>query len=522
MIKLTPIKITTNYINYNKTPLNQSISFKGLDRDTIYINKRNDNRYEENSTSPREKYKPFLSEDEMLSKIRAKNEFLKDFATFAKYSSDFKKLSGATYRNGEHIFKRKSCDYSKMMNNLYSIRKDVEFRHSRSPHQIDYDSIQSILNVKYSNPENEKPINKLFSKLQTREISSTQLKMYSYMLYSKTLAPTTVNKLADNNFTLFRTEVSSWDKVLDEEKLTPLYDTEVGDKLFALKRRMGREFYSVNWTNLINKNTTKEEISALVDDIPKLYKREQLKLKPSDFYIKMRHFGKNENWAERMCQISDYATELIRNGESFDFVLNTIAEEAAEVNFRIYDGINQSMAENFGEYRNEKDNISTTFARKRNKYGEYAKKFKKLTKGTSNKTYKVTTPKEFPEAPITKLKANTMNGEMIHPSGKNTFITLHYTKALYDKIKNSKNKNIIFLNENIAKLHWNFAHGMPFKRGSDSIANILVKSIYRANDVKIGGLKDHTSLDLEAFCTNLDEYVEKYPYYYEMTPQKIN
>ena len=82
------------------------------------------------------------------------------------------------------------------------------------------------------------------------------------MLYAKTLAPSTVNKLADNNFKLFRPEVSSWDRVLDEEKLAPLYDTEAGDKLFALKRRMGREFYSVKWCNLIDKNTTNEDIAT--------------------------------------------------------------------------------------------------------------------------------------------------------------------------------------------------------------------------------------------------------------------
>ena len=521
MINFTPIKFKSfNYKNMHV--LSKSISFKGIDRDTIYINKRNDIRYEENSTSPRENYKPFISEDEMLIKIREKNQFLKDFATFAKYSGDFKRLAGLTYRNGEHIFKRKSCDNSKMMNSLYSIRKDVEFRHAKSPHQIDYDSIQSILNVKYSNPENEKPINKLLGKLQNGEISSTQLKMYSYMLYSKTLAPETINKLSDNGFSLFRNEVSSWDRVLDEEKLANLYDTEVGDKLFALKQKMGREFYLVKWCDLINDKTTEEEISAIVDDVPKLYKREQLKLKLEDFYIRMNHFGKNIFWAERMCQISDYATELIRNGESFEFVLNTISEEAAEVNFSIYDGINQSMAENFGEHRNKKDNVSTIFDRKRHKYGEYAKKFKKLTKGASNKTYKVTTPMEFSNAPITKLKINTLNGEMLHPSGDKSFLTLHYVKGLYDKIMNSKNKGIIPLNENIAKMHWVFAHGMPFKRGSDSIANILVKSIYRANDVKVTGAKEGISFDLEAFSTELNEYVENYPYLYDLPPRKIN
>ena len=521
MINFSTIKFNTNnYINKQKANINKPLSFKGLDRDTIYINKRNDNRYEENLSS-KSTYKPFLSEDEILLKIREKNEFLKDFAIFARYSSDFKKLAKATYKNGEGVFKRRSGDTTEMINSLYTRRKEAEFRGIRSPHQIDYDAIQSILNTKYSKPENEKPINDLFKKFQQGYINLTQLKTYSYMLYAKTLAPKTISKLADVNFKATREWIGSWDRVLDEEKLSKFYGTEAGTKLFNLKQKMGRDFYVFKWSELIDENTTEEDISALTKDLPELYKREQLKLKPEAFFIKMKHFGQNNMWAERMCDISDYATELIRNGESFEYVINTIAEEGAELNYSLFDGINKAKAEDFGVLRTTQDNLSTTFARKKNKYGEYVKKFKKLTKSEEDKTFSVKTPKEFPNLPKTELKLNTLNGEMIHPSGKNTFITMHYAKELYDKIIHSKNKNIIPLNENIAKLHWVFAHGMPFKRGSDSIANILVKSIYRANDVKIGGLREDTSLDLEAFSTNLNEYIEKYPYLYELPPQKL-
>lgn len=519
MINFSTIKFN-NCINNYKTNFNKPISFKGLDKDTIYINKRNDNRYEENLSSST--YKPFLTEDEILAKIREKNTFLKDFATFAKYRGDFKRLSSATYRNGETIFKRKSSDTTNMINSLYTRRKEAEFRGLNSPQQIDYDAIQTILNVKYSDPANEKPIIKLLKKLQACEISITQLKMYSYMLYAKTISPITVNKLADNNFKLFRDEVSSWDRVLDEEKLSKLYDTSVGDKLFELKQKMGRGFYVVKWNELINEQTTQEELSVLIDDIPKLHKREQLKLKPKDFFVKMNHYGKDINWAERMCQISDYATELIRNGESFDYVLNAISEEGAELHYALFDGKQISLAENYGQLRNKKDNLSTSYARKNKRYGEYVKKFKKLTKNKQNNVYSASIPKMYPNAQITKIKQNTFDGEMIHPSGDKVCLSLHYVKSLYDKIMNSKNKNIIFLNENIAQMHWLFAQSMPFKRGSDSIANVLVKSIYRANDVKVTGSKEDVSFDLEAFSSELNDYVEKYPYLYDLPPRKIN
>lgn len=511
---------TINHINTQKKTIKQAVSFKGIDTDIVYINKRNDNRFEENFSSSASSYKPFLSEDDILLKIRKKNDFLNDDSIFLRYKSDFEQLANATYESGEPIFKRKSSDTTKMINSLYTRRKDAEFRGIRSPQQIDYDAIQNILNVKYSDSTNEKTIDKLLKKLQKGEITTTQLKMYSYMLYTKTLSPMTVNKLSDKDFQIFRESVSSWDKVLDDEKLSKIYDVDLNDKLSSLKQKMGREFYSVKWVDLIDKKSTKEELSALIEDMPQLYKREKLKLNPENFYVKMRNYGANEKWAERMCQISDYATELIRNNESFSYVLNEIAEEGAELHYDLFDGDDFVLAENFGQYRENQDNLYTPFSRKSKRYGEYAKKFKNLAKQNKDKIYSALPLKEFEETPTTKIKLNYFNGEMLHPSGDKTFITLHYVKQLYDKIMKTPNKKIIFLNENIAKMHWVFAQGMPFKRGSDSIANILVKSIYRANDVKVFGPKEGISFDMEAFSSDCGTFVEKYPYLYELPPAK--
>ena len=53
------------------------------------------------------------------------------------------------------------------------------------------------------------------------------------------------------------------------------------------------------------------------------------------------------------------------------------------------------------------------------------------------------------------------------------------------------------------------------------ISNILIKGIYHANNVKISPLKKKCSLDFEAFDTDLDEYIKRFPLFFTQKPEKI-
>ena len=51
---------------------------------------------------------------------------------------------------------------------------------------------------------------------------------------------------------------------------------------------------------------------------------------------------------------------------------------------------------------------------------------------------------------------------------------------------------------------------MPFERGSAGINNVLVRSMYEALGINLPALKTGVSLDLEAFCQNLDTYKQNW------------
>ena len=77
------------------------------------------------------------------------------------------------------------------------------------------------------------------------------------------------------------------------------------------------------------------------------------------------------------------------------------------------------------------------------------------------------------------------------------------------------------INEACAKIQWLIAQSNPYLRGDDSIASTLTKAIYHSYDMKITPVKQGIGLDFEAFYSNLNDYIKKYPNFFEKTPVKI-
>lgn len=55
-------------------------------------------------------------------------------------------------------------------------------------------------------------------------------------------------------------------------------------------------------------------------------------------------------------------------------------------------------------------------------------------------------------------------------------------------------------------MRWILAHATPWERGSDAIANVLMRAMYKSVGVKSYPLAKGVSLDMEAYCTNLADY----------------
>ena len=94
---------------------------------------------------------------------------------------------------------------------------------------------------------------------------------------------------------------------------------------------------------------------------------------------------------------------------------------------------------------------------------------------------------------------------------------------LYSKyVKNEiKKENLNDVNYSIAEIRWILAHATPWERGSDAISNTFIRSMYKSMGIKTFPLKKGVSLDLEAYCTNLDEYQQNFSSYFTKQPQII-
>ena len=70
-------------------------------------------------------------------------------------------------------------------------------------------------------------------------------------------------------------------------------------------------------------------------------------------------------------------------------------------------------------------------------------------------------------------------------------------------------------------MRWILAHTTPWERGSDAISNTFIRSIYKAAGIKTHPLKRGVSLDLEAYCTNIDEYKINFANYFTKKPELV-
>ena len=93
-----------------------------------------------------------------------------------------------------------------------------------------------------------------------------------------------------------------------------------------------------------------------------------------------------------------------------------------------------------------------------------------------------------------------------------------FPKFIHQDIKTS---DLGEFNSTVAEIRWILAHSTPWLRGSDAISNVFMRAMYKAAGIKTYPLIKGTSLDLEAYCTELSEYKKKFPAYFEKPPEII-
>ena len=226
-------------------------------------------------------------------------------------------------------------------------------------------------------------------------------------------------------------------------------------------------------------------------------------------------------WAKEIKENADVATKMLRDGTEPEYVLKYISTSTRVANnndLDLYKRHNTGILriEREGWHSRECD-IFTPYDGQ--KYKTYAERLVQVNSHPLKDPYSRQISLSRP--------ANLFTGKIFHGSFANVNIALDYVFKLCNDIfpkfvKNDiKPKDLPELNSKIAEMRWVLAHSTPWIRGSDAISNIFMRSIYKAVGVKTYPIKKGVSLDLEAYCTNLDEYQKQWTKYFDKAPEIV-
>ena len=257
----------------------------------------------------------------------------------------------------------------------------------------------------------------------------------------------------------------------------------------------------------------------------------KLRFKEDDFYVRIKGYGHHSGWAKKIKETADKAVEFIRQTCNAEETLKRITIGVTDANQlpldldkRQHTGILRIERNGWRHISSWNDSfgIITRYSSSgKNKYKIYADRL----------DYTVQHPLKNPFSDIgltiPRHDKNFYGKYLDHADSKYINNALRHVKDLYNQlhinyIQNElKEKDLDNVNSLIAEVRWILAHATPWERGSDAISNTFIRAIYKAMGVKVYPLKKDVSLDLEAYCTNLDEYKKNFTSYFSKKPEII-
>ncbi len=238
-------------------------------------------------------------------------------------------------------------------------------------------------------------------------------------------------------------------------------------------------------------------------------------------------YGKNFEFAEMMSKLSKETSQTISEGKPFEDVLEKISNGYYK------------RKPGSGVYRESNlppDTIETiygTFARldmMSTRYGDscwgaYKEYIERLDCQLGNRIlpYKNFT---ITRNPTTEERGwGLIKQVMVHPYPeevlKNMEIISKRYKVYHKLVNEYKLSGNLSLEQKkqaddiISEIYYLMANTCPFKRGSNGISDVLMRSQYSAIGMNKPHVKKGVGLDLEAFCMNLDEYKLKWNSFFE-------
>ena len=255
----------------------------------------------------------------------------------------------------------------------------------------------------------------------------------------------------------------------------------------------------------------------------------KLRFSEDDFYVRIKGFGHHSGWAKKICETADNAVNYIRQICNFEETLKKITDGVTEANKlpldidkRNHTGILR-IARDGWRHGSDWDSSSliTRYSKnKQNRYNGYADRLDHVVKHPLSNPFRITLTRPIHDKDFGKY-INHGNAQYINA-------VFYYANMIYQNLYSKfisqevKQENMTDLNNLVAELKWLLAHGTPWERGSDAISNTFIRSIYKAAGVKTYPLKRGVSLDLEAYCTELEDYKKNFPKYFVKEPKIID
>ncbi len=227
------------------------------------------------------------------------------------------------------------------------------------------------------------------------------------------------------------------------------------------------------------------------------------------FFIRMNHYQQKLPWAQKMLDLTYELSDLIKEGISFKNLV-----KQAEI------GINKvNNANSYCDKRTILNPSKFSFT-KDTRGGEYYGKYynRWIQEGKPKNKFSVSANSQYKNALTCKITYLENSDGFLIEYGKGNISNFDLANKEYQKLINTKNPSLDKINESIATIHWLIAQESPYKKGNDAIANVITKAIYHSYNVKLSPIKPRHSFDFEAFYSDLDEFIKKYPKLFTTKP----
>lgn len=250
----------------------------------------------------------------------------------------------------------------------------------------------------------------------------------------------------------------------------------------------------------------------------------RLDFSPADFFVNIHGYGQNFEWARNLVLVANNAVSSISSKLPAETVLIGIADGVHKCNRLTCDAdkiINSGLLRIRRSGWSCVDSAPELLTRYSGQgVGRYRVYSKKLDQRILNPLH----------CPFFNFGMTTVNmrdnvkflkhGGVLYVNRALEMTYQRYNKLLtqFPEFKVGRD-NLENFCSTVAEIRWILAHSTPWVRGSDAIANVFIRSLFKAFGIKLYPLKKNVSLDLEAYCTELKDYKENFHNYFVKPPE---